>query len=83
MFLHTGCNLSGFLGTVGALAEIWSLTAVALDRFRAIKHPLESKKKMRIKTVCVCMSDERKFLHCTLRTLSLSLSPFRFWSSSH
>ena len=41
-----GCNFGGFLGTVAALSEIWSLSVVSLDRFRYIHYPLQYEKKI-------------------------------------
>ena len=44
--LCTGCQINGFLGSVGALSEIWSLCAVSLDRFKGVHHPLNSEKRI-------------------------------------
>ena len=35
----------GFFATISALAEIWSLTAVSLDRLQAINNPLNAQKR--------------------------------------
>ncbi|TRY67584.1 hypothetical protein TCAL_08042 [Tigriopus californicus] len=48
-----GCRICGFVGTVGALAEIWSLTAIAVDRLKAIYHPLQKKKRLNKKEALV------------------------------
>ena len=40
-----GCQTSGFLGSVAALAEIWSLAAVSFDRFKGIHYPLDNQKR--------------------------------------
>ena len=49
--LLPGCRVYGFLGSVAALAEIWSLTAIAIDRLKAIYHPLEKNKRLNKKDV--------------------------------
>ena len=36
----------GFFATISALAEIWSLTAVSLDRLQAINNPLNAQKRI-------------------------------------
>ena len=41
-----GCQIYGFFGTVSALAEIWSLTAVSIDRLQAIINPLDAHKRI-------------------------------------
>ena len=50
-FIFSGCRFYGFLGTVASLAEIWSLTAIAVDRFKAVYHPLERDKRLGTKAV--------------------------------
>ena len=41
-----GCDIYGGLASIAALAEIWSLTLISIDRFQAIFHPLETEKRM-------------------------------------
>ena len=36
----------GFLGSVAALSEIWSLSAVSFDRFKCVHHPLDAEKRI-------------------------------------
>ena len=45
-FSSTGCKISGFFGSVGALSEIWSLSVVSFDRFQGVHHPLNSEKRI-------------------------------------
>ena len=45
-FSILGCQASGFLGSVAALAQIWSIAAVSYDRFKGIHYPLDSQKRM-------------------------------------
>ena len=40
-----GCQISGVLGTIAALSEIWSLSAVSFDRFIGIQYPLSAQKR--------------------------------------
>ena len=40
-----GCKVYGFLGTTGSLAEIWTLSVIAADRFQAISYPLQGNKR--------------------------------------
>ena len=42
----TGCRASGFLSTTAALAEVWSLAAVSLDRLLSIYYPLDKRKRI-------------------------------------
>ena len=42
----SGCQLYGFVSTVAALAEIWSLAAVSCDRLQAILYPLDKHKRI-------------------------------------
>ena len=49
--------MSGFLGSVAALAEIWSLAAVSFDRFKGIHYPLDNQKR----TTKVQVRHNRKF----------------------
>ena len=51
-----GCNVNGFIGSVAALSEIWSLSAVSFDRFKCVHNPLNRSK--RIKTSEVKISIE-------------------------
>ena len=44
-FIFSGCQVSGFLGSVAVLAEIWSLAAVSFDRFKGIHYPLNNLKR--------------------------------------
>lgn len=46
VFGVVGCKIYGCISTIAALAEIWTLTLVSVDRFQAIFHPLETKKRM-------------------------------------
>jgi len=46
-----GCDLYGFIGTLGALGEIWSLTAITYDRHQSILHPLNTSKRLKTKQV--------------------------------
>ena len=46
MIITKGCQIYGFFGTVSALAEIWSLTAVSIDRLQAIINPLDAHKRI-------------------------------------
>ena len=41
-----GCRASGFLSTTAALAEVWSLAAVSLDRLLSIYYPLDKRKRI-------------------------------------
>ena len=41
-----GCKVYAFITSTAALAEIWTLTLVSVDRCQAIFHPLETKKRM-------------------------------------
>ena len=41
-----GCKLSGFVGSVASLAEIWSLSAVSFDRFKGVLYPLNNEKRI-------------------------------------
>ena len=41
-----GCRASGFFSTTGALAEVWSLAAVSLDRLLSIYYPLDKRKRI-------------------------------------
>ena len=40
-----GCYVYGVISTTAALAEVWSLAAVSLDRALAIYHPLNPYKR--------------------------------------
>ena len=42
----SGCKVYGFVSTVAALAEIWSLAAVSCDRLQAILYPLDKHKRI-------------------------------------
>ena len=42
----SGCQVYGFVSTVAALAEIWSLAAVSCDRLQAILYPLDKHKRI-------------------------------------
>ena len=44
--VSSGCDATGFIGSVGAFAEIWSLTAVGYDRFLAVNYPLQFWKRI-------------------------------------
>ena len=41
-----GCRASGFISTTAALAEVWSLAAVSLDRLLSIYYPLDKRKRI-------------------------------------
>ena len=41
-----GCQIYGFTATISSLAEIWSLTAVSVDRLQAILNPLNAQKRI-------------------------------------
>ena len=41
-----GCDIYGTVASIAALAEIWSLALISIDRFQAIFHPLENEKRM-------------------------------------
>ena len=41
-----GCQIYGFTATISSLAEIWSLTAVSVDRLQAIMNPLNAQKRI-------------------------------------
>lgn len=41
-----GCKIYGFVASTAALAEIWTLSLVSIDRCQAIFHPLEARKRM-------------------------------------
>ena len=66
-FLGTlGCDIYGTVASIAALAEIWSLALISIDRFQAIFHPLENEKRMNAAEVRIsfllskkkeCMSD--------------------------
>ena len=43
--LIKGCQTSGFLGSIAALSQIWSIAAVAFDRFKGIHYPLDAQKR--------------------------------------
>ena len=43
---YSGCQVYGFVSTVAALAEIWSLAAVSCDRLQAILYPLDKHKRI-------------------------------------
>jgi len=45
-FNIVGCRASGFLSTTAALAEVWSLAAVSLDRLLSIYYPLDKRKRI-------------------------------------
>ena len=51
-----GCQLYGFFGTTGALAEIWSLCAITLDRAQAIIHPLDTNKRLNTSQVTIAIT---------------------------
>jgi hypothetical protein len=53
LFFFLGCQLYGFFGTAGALAEIWSLCAITLDRSQAILHPLDTNKRLNTSQVSI------------------------------
>ena len=40
------CKVYGLIASTAALAEIWTLTMISVDRCQAIFHPLETKKRM-------------------------------------
>ena len=46
-----GCNAYGFVSSVAALAEIWSLSAVSFDRLQAIYHPLDAGRRIKTSQV--------------------------------
>ena len=46
LLVLAGCEATGFIGSVGAFAEIWSLTAVSYDRFLATNYPLQTWKRI-------------------------------------
>ena len=46
IFGNIGCKVYATVSSVAALAEIWTLTLVSIDRCQAIFHPLETKKRM-------------------------------------
>ena len=47
----TGCNVNGFTGSVAALSEIWSLSAVSFDRFKCVHNPLNRSKQIKTSEV--------------------------------
>ena len=47
----TGCNINGFVGSVAALSEIWSLSAVSFDRFKCVHNPLNRSKRIKTSEV--------------------------------
>ncbi|XP_059081871.1 rhodopsin, GQ-coupled-like [Tigriopus californicus] len=69
-----GCRICGFVGTVGALAEIWSLTAIAVDRLKAIYHPLQKKKRLNKKEVGVII------LVIWIGAIAFALCPLLGWN---
>ena len=47
IFGTVGCDIYGTIASISALAEIWTLTLISIDRFQAIFHPLETEKRMK------------------------------------
>ena len=45
LLIFEGCNISGFVGSIAALSEILSLTAVSFDRFLVTNNPLRVQKQ--------------------------------------
>ena len=45
LLIFEGCNISGFVGSIAALSEILSLTAVSFDRFLVTNNPLNVQKQ--------------------------------------
>jgi len=45
-FVFSGCEVYGFWGTLGALGEIWSLSAITYDRYQSILYPLNTSKRL-------------------------------------
>ena len=41
-----GCQIAGFMGSVAALSEIWSLSVVSYDRYCGVCYPLHPEKKI-------------------------------------
>ena len=55
-FLGTiGCDIYGTVASIAALAEIWSLALISIDRFQAIFHPLENEKRMKTAEVLLTL----------------------------
>ena len=50
-----GCYVYGVISTTAALAEVWSLAAVSLDRALAIYHPLNPYKRFTKSQVIVAI----------------------------
>ena len=50
-----GCYVYGVISTTAALAEVWSLAAVSLDRALAIYHPLNPNKRFTKSQVIVAI----------------------------
>ena len=51
----SGCQVSGFFGSVAALAQIWSIAAVSYDRCRGIHNPLSTHKRTTNAQVQYCL----------------------------
>ena len=42
---YLGCQTAGFMGSVAALSEIWSLSVVSYDRYSGVCYPLNPEKR--------------------------------------
>ena len=86
----SGCQVSGFFGSVAALAQIWSIAAVSYDRFRGIHNPLSTHKRTTNAQVQYCLyltSCKIVFQHSLWKSLTFfilfySISLRSCWYSS-
>lgn len=74
-FLGTiGCDIYGTVASIAALAEIWSLALISIDRFQAIFHPLENEKRMKTAEV------HKYLLIVWLMSIIFSVCPLLGWN---
>ena len=59
-FPTQGCSVFGGFGTLSGLCEIWTITAIAFERCRAISTPLTMARRLNNMQVSVCIKLKTK-----------------------
>ena len=75
-----GCQIYGFTATISSLAEIWSLTAVSVDRLQSIMNPLNAQKRISKSQVLILESLCRglKIILLSVKQYKLMFLPFHY-----
>ena len=74
-----GCYVYGVISTTAALAEVWSLAAVSLDRALAIYHPLNPYKRFTKSQVIVAIYIYRIYDSPLISLTQFMITPSQFF----